>query len=109
MAKKKSEISQAGARVQETLAKLDVDMVGVARVHDLKGTRLGESTLKLMPAAHSIVVLGMEVYPEFLDLTSPERTMGTANLNDLYRRHTDILAGRLTGAAYNVARESRQA
>jgi epoxyqueuosine reductase QueG len=108
MAKKKSEIARVSVKVQEALAKLDVDMVGVVNLRDLKGTVLEESALKLLPATQSIVVLGMEVYPEFLDLTSPERTMGTANLNDLYRRHTEILAGKLTGAAYNIARESRK-
>jgi len=95
--------------VQEILSKLDVDMAGVATLRDLKGTPLGKAALKLLPAARSVVVLGMEIYPEFLELTSPERTMGTANLNELYRRHTDILAGRLTGAVYNIAQESRKA
>lgn len=99
----------AGTAVQKILAKLDVDMVGIARISDLKGTGLKKAALKLLPSSRSIVVVGMEVYPEFLELTSPERTMGSANLNDLYRRHTDILAGRLTGAVYNVARESRKA
>ena len=109
MVANKKSFAQASAAVQETLAKLDVDMIGVARIGDLKGTALGKATLKLLPSARSIVVVAMEIYLEFLDLTSPERTMGSANLNDLYRRHTDILAGRLTGAVYNVARESHKA
>src|SRR4030042_1431922 len=94
--------------VQEALAKLDVDMVGVARLDVLKDTKLKEAALKLLPSTRSIVVVGMEIWPEFLDLTSPERTMGTANLNELYRRHTDSLGGRLTGVTYNIARASRK-
>ena len=109
MAEKKKNNDSASAAVQKTLAKLDVDMTGVARISDLKGTKLGKAALQLLPSARSIVIAAMEIYPEFLDLTSPERTMGSANLNDLYRRHTDVLAGRLTGAVYNVARESRKA
>jgi len=108
MAAKKG-ISKTNAEVQDTLSKLDVDMVGVARLKDLKGTRLEEAALKLLPSTRSIVVLGMEVYPEFLDLTSPERVMGAVPLNDLYNRHVDYLRGRLTRAAYDVACASRKA
>ena len=109
MAGKKKNDDTASGAVQKALEKLEVDMVGVARISDLKGTKLAKAALKLLPSARSMVVVGMEIYPEFLELTSPERTMGSANLNDLYRRHTDILAGRLTGAVYNLARESRKA
>jgi epoxyqueuosine reductase len=108
MAAKKGN-SRANAEVQDTLSKLDVDMVGVARLKDLKGTKLEEAALKLLPSARSIVVVGMEVYPEFLDLISPERVMGTANLNDMYNRHVEYLRGRLTRAVYDIARVSRKA
>lgn len=101
--------AKASSAVQDFLARLDVDMVGVASLDDLKGTRLEEQALRLLPSARSIVVMASEVYPEFLDLTSPERTMGSANMNDLLKRHTDYLGGRLTKAAYDVARASRQA
>jgi epoxyqueuosine reductase len=109
MTTNKQIIARASAGVQKALSELDVDMIGVARLRDLKGARLEESALKLMPSTRSIVVLGAEIYPEFLDLTTPERVMGTANLNELYRRHTDSLGGRLTGAAYSIARASRKA
>jgi epoxyqueuosine reductase len=108
MAVKKG-IAKASTGVQDILSNLDVDMVGVARLKDLKGTKLEESALKLLPSARSIVVLGMEVYPEFLDLISPERVMGTANLNDMYNRHVEHIRGRLTGAVYQIARASRKA
>ena len=106
-AKKKN--SKINTEVQAALEKLDVDMVGVARLDDLKGDKLEEAALKLLPAARSIVVVGMEVWPEFLDLTTPERTAGAANLNDLYNRHIEYLRGRLARAVYDVALASRKA
>lgn len=109
MAANKRNIARASAGVQELLTKLDVDMVGITPLNDLKGTKLREAALKLLPSARSIVVAGMEIYPEFLDLITPERIVGTANLNDLYNQHTDYLSGRLNKAAYAVARVSHQA
>jgi epoxyqueuosine reductase QueG len=106
MATKKKSPARASVGVQEILSKLDVDLVGVARLRDLKSTKLEESTLKLLPSARSIVVLGMQIYPEFLDLTSPERIMGEASLYDLFNNHIDYLAGRLNEAAYDVANTS---
>jgi epoxyqueuosine reductase len=89
--------------VQEILTKLDVDMVGVARLDDLKNKRLKGDALKLLPAARSIVVLGMEIYPEFLDLTSRKKVMGAANLYDLFNNHMEYIAGKLNRTAYDVA------
>jgi epoxyqueuosine reductase QueG len=109
MAAKKQGIAKASTGVQEHLSNLDVDMVGVARLKDLKGTKLEEAALKLLPSARSIVVLGMEIYPEFLDLTSPERVMGTANLSDLFSRHIEYLRGQMNRAAYDIAHTSHQA
>jgi epoxyqueuosine reductase QueG len=107
MAKKKAvKIDKA---VQDKLAKLGVDLVGVVRIDEIKGTKLAKDALRLLPAARSIVVMGMEVYAEFLDLTKPKRVMGTANLNEMYRRHTDSLGGRLGGAAYDIAQASHRA
>ena len=89
------------------LSRLDVDMVGVASLVDWKGTRLEESALKLLPQAHSVVVFANEVYPEILDLTSPSRVTGEASTSDFMARHADYLSGRLTKAAYDVAKASR--
>lgn len=107
MAKKGA--SKINTEVQEALAKLDVDMAGVASLDDLKGTKLEEDALKLLPSARSIVVLGMEIFPEFLDLTSPERMAGAANLNDLFTRHIEYLRGRMNRAAYDIAAASHRA
>jgi epoxyqueuosine reductase QueG len=107
MAKKKA--MKIDTKVQEALAKLDVDMAGVVRIDEVKGAKLAKDALKLLPTAKSIVVMGMAIYPEFLDLTSPERTMGTANLNELLTRHNDYLRGRLLKAGYDIATASHRA
>ncbi len=107
MVKKKA--VKMDTKVQEALAKLDVDMVGVVGIDEIKGTKLAKNALKLLPSVKSIVVMGMEIYPEFLDLTSLERTMGTANYNELFTRHIEYLRGRLFKSAYDIASVSHRA
>ena len=101
------EISTASTAVQELLARLDVDAVGVAAISDMKSAKLTEMALRLLPGARSIVVFAMEVFPEILDHSRPKRMTGSASLNDLLNRHADYLNGRLTKAAYDVAKVSR--
>ncbi len=99
----------ASAAVQDFLANADVDMVGAASLYDLKGSKLEETALHLLPKTHSIVVFAMEIYTEILDHARPGgRTMGLASLNDLLDRNADFLSGRLTKAAYDVAKVSRR-
>ncbi len=93
--------------LQDLISKLDVDAVGIASLAEWKGTKLEETALRLLPQARSVVIFVMEIYPEILDLTSPGRTMGVASMNDLLDRNADFLYGRLTKAAYDVARASR--
>ncbi|MFC1939078.1 hypothetical protein ACFLXO_00115 [Chloroflexota bacterium] len=95
--------------LQDLAPRLDVDAVGVASLAEWKGTKLEETALKLLPQARSVVVFATEVYPEVLNLSSPDHMMGEASLNDLLGRHADYLSGRLTGAAYDVAKASRRA
>ncbi|MFC2051421.1 4Fe-4S dicluster domain-containing protein [Chloroflexota bacterium] len=95
--------------LQDLVPKLDVDAVGVASLAEWKGTKLEETALRLLPQAHSVVVFAMEIYPEVLDLSSPSRITGEASLNDLLVRHADYLSGRLTRAAYDVAKASHKA
>ena len=94
--------------MKELGSELDADIMGVAALDDWKGTRLEETALRLLPQAKSVVVLAMEIYPEVLDLTSPERVTGAASANDLYAQHTDYINGRLSKAAYDVAKTFRQ-
>jgi epoxyqueuosine reductase len=100
--------NKTGNVLQKVIDGLDVDLVGVVRVGDLKGSKLEKSVSILLPSARSIIVLGMEIYPEFLDLTSPERVMGTANFNDLLARHIESLRGQMNRVAYNIAQESHR-
>jgi epoxyqueuosine reductase len=96
------------ATVQDLLPKLDVDALAVASWDDLEGTKLQKTALYLLPEAHSVVVFAMEVYPEILNHARPERTTGLASLNDLLDRHNEFLNGRLTKAAYDVAKVSHR-
>jgi epoxyqueuosine reductase len=94
----------ASNAVQDALSELGVDAIGVALLEDLKGTKLEEAALRLLPETHSIVVLAMEIYREILDQARPERKTGFSSMNDLLERNTDYLSGRLTKAAYDVAK-----
>ena len=96
------------ATVQDYLAKVDADLVGIFALQDYKGTKLEEMTLHLLPEAHSVVVLAMEVYPEILNHSRPERTTGGVSLSDLLDRHMDFINSRLTKVAYDVAKVSRR-
>ena len=96
------------AALQDLISKLDVAAAGIASLAEWKGTKLEETTLRLLPQARSVIVLAMEVYPEILDLTSPERIMGAASLYDLLVRDADYLSGRLTKVAYDIAKVSRR-
>ncbi len=105
----KKKVTKIDTKVQEALAKLDVDMVGVISIEELKDKKLKAAAQKLLPSVKSIVVLGMEIFPEFLDLTSPEMVMGAPNMNNLLTRHKDYLRGKLIRASYDVAKASHQA
>ncbi len=100
--------SAATAPLVEVMTKLDMDIFGAARLADVKETRLKEAAVRLLPGVKSVVVLGMELYPEILDLTSPGRTTGAPSMNDLYNNNTDFVSSRLTKSAYDLARASRR-
>ena len=99
-------ITGDSAGLQELISGLDVDAVGIASLEEWKGTKLEESALKILPSARSVVVLAMEIYRETLTHVSPERIVGAASMNDLYARHGEYISGRLTRAAYDVAKAS---
>jgi epoxyqueuosine reductase QueG len=108
MAVKKGAVN-INKEVQDSFAKLEVDTIGIARVASLKNKQAKKAVLELLPSAKSIVVVGMEIWPEFLDLTSPEMTAGGFNLNDIYQQHISYLQGRLSKAVYDIAKASRKA
>ncbi len=100
----KQKTATANDILWDLIPKLDVNKVGIVRLSEWKGTKLEESALNLLPQAHSVVILAMEVYPEILDLVSVGRTTGAASLNDLLDSNAEFLSGRLTRAAYDIAR-----
>ena len=86
---------------------LDIKLFPV-EIHDEKNTRIEETALKLLPVTKSVVVFAMEIYHEVLELSSPQRITGAASTNDLLTRHMDYLSGRLTKAAYDIAKASHK-
>ena len=86
----------------------DVDVFGIASLEEARGTPLYSSAISLLPGARSIVVLGMEVYQEVLDLVVPEKRVGEAAARDLYGPHLDYLNGRLNRGIYDLARAYRR-
>ena len=103
-----TELKTGSTILSDLLAKLDVDAVGVASLADWKGTRLEDIALKLLPQARSVVVLAHEICREVLDLVSLEKVMGTASLSDFYASDSDYICGRLTKAAYDIAKLYRK-
>jgi epoxyqueuosine reductase len=87
----------------------EADAVGVTAVADTVGTPLYDSAISLLPGARSIVVLGMEIFSEVVDLVEPEKEMGEAAARDLYGPHLDYLNGRLNRGIYELAKVYRRA
>lgn len=94
--------------MQDALSRLEVDALGVASVADLAGTRLHEQVVALLPGARSIVAFAMEIFPEVLDHSTPDKAMGEGSPRDMLAPHMDYLNGRLTKAVYDVAKLSRK-
>jgi epoxyqueuosine reductase len=85
----------------------DIDLCGVAAVSDAAGTPLHDSAALLMPEARSIVVLGVELFPEVLRLVEPDKLMGEAAARELYTPHVDFMNSRLNRALYGLAKVLR--
>jgi epoxyqueuosine reductase len=94
--------------VQEYLSKIDVDLISIASIKDRKATRLEKMALNLLPETNSIIVFALEIYPEVLGHSRPEKIAGAPAPNDLLDRHLDFLNGRLTKAAHDVAKVSHK-
>jgi len=86
------------------LAGLDSDIIGVTNLEQWKDSRLEETVLKLLPETRSIVVFGLEIHREILDLSSPSRIQGAASTTDLLNTDSQHLSGRLTRTAYDISR-----
>ncbi len=81
----------------------DIDLYGVAEISDAIGTPLHDAGLALLPGARSVVVLGVELFPEVLRLVEPDRVMGEAAARELYTPHVEFMNSRLNRALYHLA------
>ena len=94
----------SGKTEQDMLAGLDADIVGVTSLTQFKGSKLEETALALLPETRSIIVFGLEIHREILDLSSPGRIQGAASTTDLLDADSQHLSGRLTWTAYDISR-----
>ena len=93
--------------MEKALGGLEVDLVGVASVTDME-SRLHDQVVTLLPDAKSVVVFAMEIYPEVLDHSRPDKVMGEASTRDMLVPHMEYLNGRITKAAYDTAKTFRR-
>ena len=99
--------AEAEASLRDFISRLDVDAVGIASLAHWQGTKLEETAKKLLPQARSVVVMAMEIYPEVVTLSRPERITGAPSMDDLLLRHMDFLNGRLNKAVHDIAKACR--
>ncbi len=105
---KAAEFKQSSQAVQEVMPRLEADLVGVASLAEIKDEEIIRKIRKLLPSANSMVMIGMEIYPEFLDRVRPQRVTGAITMNDLLERHMEYLGSRLNAASYTIARTSHK-
>jgi epoxyqueuosine reductase QueG len=87
----------------------DGDLIGVGRLDSPAAAPIAVDASGILPGAKSVVVVASEVFPEILDLVTPEKTMGEAAARELYAPHLDYLNGRMNRMLYEFARAYRQA
>ena len=100
-------LTAMNADLQEFQIGIDADAAGIISIENVSQERLVGDALRLLPETNSIVALAMEIFPEILNQTSPERTTGHVSMNDLFTVHLDYINGRLTKAAYDIAKACR--
>lgn len=91
------------ANSQEFQIEVTADAVGIVSIENASQKRMVEDALRLLPGTNSIVVMAMEIFPEILNQTKPERITGHVSMNDLFTVHLDYINSRLTKAAYDIA------
>jgi epoxyqueuosine reductase len=100
-------LTSIGADNMEFQIKVEANAAGMVPLEKVSYNKLVEDALKLLPETKSIVVLAMEIFPEVLTQTRPERTTGQVSMNDMYTTHLAYINSRLTKAAYDVAHACR--
>jgi len=93
---------------QEMKQKLDLDLLGVARIDESAPDELKNSAESLLPGATSAVVLGKEIYKEIVNLLKPSKEVGEADPGALMAPHYGYLNGRMTKAIYDLANMLRK-
>lgn len=94
--------------MNRVLEEVEVDKIGIARLEDLKDTPLPEKVKKLLPGARSVIVLGMEIFPEVIKHLDSRAQVGKTALRDLYDRHMEVVNGHLDWEAYKLVKELRR-
>lgn len=90
------------------LQDVDVDKVGVVALKDWQDTAVYEKVKELMPRAVSVIVLGVEVFPEVVNYLTSQRQVGDLNLSDLNERTVEIINGRLDWELYKIVKNIHQ-
>ena len=98
-----------GQFTQEMKQKLDLDLLGIARIEDLAPEAVKNSAESLLPGAASAVVFGKEIYKEIVNLLKPSKEVGEADPGALLAPHYNYLNGRMTKAIYHMAGMLREA
>lgn len=100
-------LTAMNADLQEFQIEVGAVEVGIVSIENVAHEKLVEDALRLLPETNSIVVLAMEIFPEILNQTSPERITGHVSMNDLFTGHLDYINSRLTKAVYDIANACR--
>jgi len=100
-------LTATNANSEEFQVEVEADAVGIVSIENASQKRMVADALRLLPSANSIVVLAMEIFPEILDQTQPERITGHVSMNDLFAVHLDYINSRLTKVAYDIAHACR--
>lgn len=89
--------------IGELKNKLEIDLLGVARIDETSTELIRNSAAALLPGAASVIVFGKEIYRELVALIAPSNEVGAAEPAALLKPHYNYLNGRLNRAIYFVS------
>lgn len=95
--------------LDQTLRDIRVDKIGVVALEDWKDAAVYEKVKKLMPRAVSVIVLGVEVFPEVVSYLTSRRQVGDLDLADLNERTVEIINGILDWEIFKLVKNIHQA
>ncbi|MFC1921327.1 hypothetical protein ACFLYQ_06360 [Chloroflexota bacterium] len=97
MAMKKGEI-------EDILKVEDIDKVGIISLEDWKDKPVYEKSVKLLPGAKSVIILALEILPETIRHTTPQRIEGEMVMQNFYERNKELVNGRLDWETYKLVK-----